>query len=64
VHVGLGRFALVSPADDAEDHESGDDHDSQERDVRGWSGIRSNKLGCHEFGGHGFSFRAGGLACR
>ncbi len=27
VHLGLGCFALASPADDGEDHESGHDHD-------------------------------------
>jgi hypothetical protein len=45
VHLGLGCLALVSPADDAEDHESGNDDNSQERDVRRWSGIRSNTRG-------------------
>jgi hypothetical protein len=46
VHLGLRCLALVSPADDAEDHQSGGDGDSQESNVRRWSGIRSNKLDC------------------
>jgi hypothetical protein len=64
VDLGLSCFALVSPPDDAEDRESDDDHDSQERDVHGWSGIRSNKRGWHKCGDHSISFREDGRARR
>jgi hypothetical protein len=57
-------FARVSPADDAEDDDSDDDDNSHKRDVRDWSGISSNKAGCYEAGGHGFSLRVSGRASR
>ena len=48
------RLRLVSspPSDHAEDHESDEDDYSQDRYVRGRSGIRSNERGCEDLAAH------------
>jgi hypothetical protein len=37
--LGLGGFAAASPAHDAVDGETDENHDAEDREVDGWTGV-------------------------
>jgi hypothetical protein len=56
--LSLG-LATAPPAHDAVDGETDEHHDSEGREVDGWTGVCGENRGCEGWDGHGLSSRRG-----